>query len=190
MKKIAYIRHGRDERTVLVGVSSEGETVCCKITAGEYSELDFLGLGCELSEEEFKILFDLDEKHRAMKKALSLLSYSDKNERTLFIRLRQAGFSRDAASEAVRTAVGLGYVDEERQLERLILAEHSKLSGRRLILGKLCAKGYKSADIERVTERLCEEGELDFASSFERLCEKRGAKSDEERLGLKYKYGY
>ena len=50
--------------------------------------------------------------------------------------------------------------------------------------------GWKSADIERVTERLCEEGELDFAAAFERLCEKKGAKSDEERLGLKYKYGY
>ena len=85
----------------------------------------------------------------------------------------------------------LGYIDERRQIERAVLSEANRsLRGRSYITKKLISKGYSSADISEVTDELISRGELDFSASFELLCEKKGATTDEERRALLYKYGY
>ena len=134
-----------------------------------------------------------DEEYRAKKKALSLLSYSDKNESGLKRRLAQLGFSRDVAERTAEEMVNLGYIDEGRQLERIILNEANvKLRGPMKILPTLIGKGYSSADVKRVMTELTERGEIDFKKNAKRLLEKRLPDCDdgEEIKKLLYRNGY
>ena len=190
MYKIVYLRSDKEGKRLRLGVIVDGETVSLRLTEAEYLDMGSPAVGCELGDGELSELRALDERHRALNKALSLLSYSDKNERTLLMRLLNCGFSRESAREAVRTCVSLGYINEERQLQRLVVAEWRKLYGRRAIVARLCAKSYSRADIERTVDELEGAGEIDFSESFRRLCEKYGSHEGEQLLKLKYKYGY
>lgn len=133
-----------------------------------------------------------DECYRAVKKALSLLSFSDNSKSALKRKLTLSGFSRDASSYAVDYAVSLGYINELDALKRLVAREASTLTGPRKICAKLVAKGYSASDVRRALKELTESCEIDFEDNFARLKEKRlveGA-SDEEIRKLKFKFGY
>ena len=89
--------------------------------------------------------------------------------------------------------IGLGYINETRQLERLIENEANvKLLGRRKIFEKLISKGYKKGEIELVLEELISQGIVDFEKSGQKLIEKKihAAASEEEIRSLLYKNGY
>jgi len=147
--------------------------------------------GGEISDGELHILLSEDEEHRAVAKALSLLSYSDKSARALYLRLLREGFSREAATRALDYCRNMGYIRERDQLARLIVREANvNLRGPRYIREKLAAKGYSRADIDGVTEELVESGEVDFSQNLDRLCQKHGAKDEQERRALAYKYGF
>ena len=140
-----------------------------------------------------EIIKRYDEEYRAKKKALSLLSYSDKNESGLKRRLSQAGFSKDVSEKCVEEMVSLGYIDEERQLRRIILNEANvKLRGPMKILPLLIGKGYSSEDIRRVMHELSDSGEIDFRANAKRLLEKRGVErtDTEEVKKILYRNGY
>jgi asparagine synthetase B (glutamine-hydrolysing) len=49
---------------------------------------------------------------------------------------------------------------------------------------------YNTEDIRICMSKLTENGEINFADSFSRLCQKRGASDDEEKKALAYKFGY
>jgi SOS response regulatory protein OraA/RecX len=149
--------------------------------------------GTAFTDEELSLIKSEDERIRATKKALSLLSYSDNNEKALVTKLHRAGFSRDIAVGVSEEMVRLGYIDESRQLERLILREANiSLSGFGKLLPKLIAKGYSSENIKKITHRLAESGEIDFKENARRLIEKKLPEnaSREEKKKLLYKNGY
>ena len=134
-----------------------------------------------------------DEYYRAKRKALSLLAFSDKNEKELTRKLVSFGFSLEVSKGCAEEMVRCGYIDESRQLQRIILLEANvKLFGYSKIRARLVAKGYSPEDIRRVTGELVSSGEIDFNCNAKRLVEKKlseGASVDEKKK-LLYKNGY
>ena len=124
---------------------------------------DFLGA------DKFEALEFAEECSNAAIKAVSLLAFGDNTAKKLSDKLRQKGFSRDAAAEAVRFCVEKRYIDEEDQLKRLmeLLCEKKKY-GLRRIRQEVWQKGFS----EEVLKAHFEENaaELDFdAAVFERV---------------------
>ena len=192
MSRLLYIRDAGNS-LLLLGIDEEGECVRYTVSRVLYSELGSPSRGEILGEEIMDAVRSYDERHRAKKKALSLLSYSDKNEATLRRRLNAGGFSRELSADVAREMVGLGYINEERQLERLILNEANvKLKGPMKILPTLVGKGYLSQDVKRVMYALIEAGEIDFKKNARILANKRLPHCDdsEEVKKLLYRNGY
>ena len=107
------------------------------------------------------------------------------------MKLLRAGFSRSVAEECIEECLRLGYIDERRQIERAVLNEANRsLRGKAYIVRKLASKGYSASEVGEITDELVSAGEIDFGENFERLCEKKGALSQEARRALLYKYGY
>ena len=192
MAKLLYIRDA-GKALLLLGISEEGECARYTVSRALYSEIGSPLKGQEISDEVMDAVRDYDAYHRAKKKALSLLSYSDKNELTLRRRLAADGFASELAADVAREMVSLGYVNEERQLERLILGEANvKLRGPMKIISTLAGKGYSSEDIRRVLRILIDKGEIDFKANAKRLIEKRlpGCDDGDEVKKLLYRNGY
>lgn len=191
MAKIVYVKTGVTKGRVLIGIDSDGESRSYSVTEETYVAIGAPTRYTELSDRDFDTVCAEDERYRTMKRAVSILAASDKSAYTVKTKLYQAGFSRESIDEAVCECIGRGYIDEQRQLRRLIEKEANEaLRGRFYIKRKLLSKGYRGADIDRVTAELTDEGEVDFRVNFERLCEKKGAISDEEKRVLAYKFGY
>ena len=189
--KVIYIRDSRSRGYLRLGLSDGEEKIEYTVSESEYRELGSPLIGDEFFDIERIEICDM--RYRARLSALRILSYGDNNEKTLKRKLVSKGISFEIASEICCEMVGLGYVNENRQLEKLILAEANvKLSGRKRIFQKLFAKGYKKEDITRALELLISSGEVDFGASRENLIEKKfpdGATQEEVRA-LLYKYGY
>lgn len=193
MHELLYIKKQEKSNLLLLGISEEGESARYTVSEAVYSSLGRPLRGATFTDEEMAEVVYADEEYRARKKALSLLALADNNERNLRLKLLHYGIRREIADEVVAEMVGRGYVNEERQLERLVLAEATeKLYGKRKILMRLVAKGYSASDIKNVIHRFEESGEIDFAKNKERLIERRlGDCSDTEEIKkLLYKYGY
>lgn len=189
--KILYIKEGVSKGRVLIGVDDGEDVKALSVTESTYLAIGAPTRYTELLQRDLDSLITEDERYRAMKKAVSILAASDKSSYTLKMKLYQAGFSRESADEAVNECIGRGYIDEDRQLRRLIEREaNESLRGRFYIKRKLVSKGYRGADIDRIINELTDIGEVDFDANFERLAEKKGALDDEARLALKYKFGY
>ena len=190
--RLAYVKEIKNTHLLTLGIDGDGESVRFTVSASVYASLGRPAVGEELSEHVYAELSYADELYRAEKKALSLLSFADNNERTLLQKLLRAGFCRDVARSVCERMVMLGYVDEERQLERLILkAANEALLAERRICEKLRAKGYASSLVDRVMSRLVCSGEIDFSENKERLLSRLpDDATDEERIKLLYKHGY
>jgi regulatory protein len=124
---------------------------------------DFLGA------DKFEALEFAEECSNAAIKAVSLLAFGDNTAKKLSDKLRQKGFSRDAAAEAVRFCVEKRYIDEEDQLKRMmeLLCERKKY-GLRRIRQEVWQKGFS----EEVLKAHFEENaaELDFdAAVYDRV---------------------
>ncbi|MBR7117554.1 MAG: RecX family transcriptional regulator [Clostridia bacterium] len=187
--KVLFIREMENKR-IRIGIG-DGDDVC-RYTLSALT-LSRLGLvrGMEIDEEMLSEIETEDASYRALKKALSLLSYGDNTAHGLFLKLLRAGFSREISEEAVAECQRLGYIDERRQLRSLILNDANRsLYGPAYILRRLGSKGYKTADIREITDELIKDGEIDFTKNFKLLCEKRGATDPNVRYALLYKYGY
>ena len=189
--KIAYIKEGAAKGRVLIGIEDDSGIHAFSVTVATYMAIGAPSRYSELNERDADAVRSEDERYRAMKKAVSILAASDKSAYTLRSKLRQGGFSRESADEAINECVARGYIDEDRQLRRFIEREaNESLRGRFYIKRKLSAKGYRGADIDRITRELVESGEIDFKANFERAAEKKGAYTEEERRALSYKLGY
>ena len=186
VKYIKQLKNGR----VSVGVDECGEVRVYSISSLAYSSMCFV-VGGELSDDELSELSRLDSMYRAIKKALSLLSYSDKNKKELYLRLVRDGHSRENARLAVEYCLERGYINEDDQLERLVLREANvNLRGPRYIREKLGAKGYSRDGIDSAIDLLVESGQIDFVINFDILCDKKGVTDPAERRALAYKYGF
>ena len=187
--KIAYIRPTKTKR-VRIGVECEGETLSYSISENTYVSLSLVR-GGDVDEDMLSVIREDDEGYRAMAKALSLLSYGDNTKSALYMKLLRSGFGKDVASDTVRECVRLGYIDERRQIARLVELEATRaLRGREAIVKKLVGKGYRISDVLSVIDELSDAGTIDFARSFRELCKKHGAETAEERARLAYKCGF
>ena len=108
------------------------------------------------------------------------------------MKLQKAGFGRELCDRVVSEMVSLGYIDEKRQLERLITVEaNGKLRGPLRIIPALGNKGYSSSDIRAVMHELTESGEVDFRRNAKILLDKKLPVADpEEKKKFLYKNGY
>ena len=162
------------------------------ISEGTYREIGCPLSGEEINEENLYTLVFEDEKRRALQKTLNILTFADNNKRALTQKLLRAGFSRDAVDYAIKECVMLGYVDEDRQAEHLVMKYASELLGPYKIAAKLAAKYYPSSTTARAMRRLEERGELDFKKNKAELLSQKLDKdaSYDEKMKLLYKYGY
>lgn len=191
--KILSVRTKEKKSTLIViEIEADGKSKKYTVSEGTYRKV-----GCPLSGEiiDGEALFAVerdDEQRRAMAKALSLLSYADNNEKTLYTKLLRAGFGKETAKFATEECVRLGYVDERRQIERIILRSAAELIGPYKIITRLLTKGYSRALSFEILEELRQSGEIDFASMRDALLQSKlpeGATPLEKRK-LLHRYGY
>ena len=133
----------------------------------------FLGnppnIGDFLGAETFEALEFAEECSNAAIKAVSVLAFGDNTARKLSDKLRQKGFSKEAAAEAVRFCVEKRYINEEDHLRRLMeqLCERKKY-GLRRIRQEVFQKGFSDETVKAVFEEAA--ASLDFeAAVYERV---------------------
>ena len=191
MKTLKAIREIGDKGLLSLAIGGEESanyTLCSRV----YLEIGSPSVGDALTDEQIYLIREYDEYFRAKKKALSILAYADNNRRNLALKLSKAGFSRELCDRVVSEMVSLGYIDEKRQLERLITVEaNGKLRGPLRIIPVLANKGYSSSDIREVMHELTESGEVDFRRNAKILLDKKLPVADpEEKKKFLYKNGY
>lgn len=191
MSKVLFVKPIPDKKRVQIGVLVDEDKCTYTLTELTYKTLGCFSAGTEISSSDLDTLRFEDEYLRALKKASSYLSLSDKSKYELKMKLIRQGFSREASDIALERLCALGYLDEDRQLKRAVEREANyNLRGRYYIKRKLSAKGYSSSAISRAIDELVESGEIDFNSNLKSLIEKKGVTDLEERLALEYRYGY
>ena len=193
MTTLKFIREVKDSRLLLLGIAEEGESDRYTVNAATLEAIGNPTVGAELNERQMSAIKYTDELIRAKKKALSILAYADNNRRNLSAKLYRAGFCREIIAQVCEEMISLGYVDERRQLERIILCEaNDKLRGPRKIIPALISKGFSSSDISAVMHRLVDEGEIDFSANARLLVKKKLPDNFdvEEKKKLLYKNGF
>lgn len=191
MKTLKSIREVNDKGLLSLAIGGE-ESANYTVNAVLYAEIGSPSVGEALTDEQIYLIREYDEYFRAKKKALSILAYADNNRRNLALKLSKVGFSRELCDRVVAEMVSLGYIDEKRQLERLITVEaNGKLRGPLRIIPALVNKGYSSSDIREVMHELTESGEVDFRRNAKILLDKKLPVADpEEKKKFLYKNGY
>ena len=121
-------------------------------------------VGDFLSAERFESLEFAEECSNAAIKAVSFLSYGDNTAKKLSEKLRQKGFSRESAAEAVRFCVEKRYINEEDQLRRLMeqLCDRKRY-GLRRIRQEVFQKGFSDETVRAVFEECASELDFDAA---------------------------
>ena len=191
MIKILSIKETK-EKNILSLLIFKGEDTSRYTLDSAFVKTMQLSPGDEITEEMLSEISSRAEYVGAKRRALSILSYADNSKATLRQKLRQAGVGRECAERVTEEMVSLGYIDEHRQLERLVsrLAGES-LFGPKKIMARLVSKGYAGASVRQAMRLLTERGEVDFAESRRLLLEKYGVSDGtEEASKLLYKNGY
>lgn len=193
MASLIFVRDAKETNLLLLGISEEGESARYTVNLSTYREIGAPSAGDELDGEQLAAVKYTDELLRAKKKALNILAFADNNKRTLSVKLYRAGFGREITEAVVTEMVERGYINESRQLERLILNEANvKLRGPGRIIPALVAKGFSSSDIREALSALESSGEIDFSRNARLLLEKKlsdDADEDEAKKIL-FKNGY
>ena len=159
------------------------------LSDGQYDALGRPDACEKISDDDFQRISEGDEYNRAKKKALNILSFGDNSERELKLKLSRAGISRRMAECITGEMKKLGYVNEERQLLRLIESEaNGKLRGPKKIFSHLSGKGYPGELIKSIMRRLEIEGKINFEENKKSLLE--NVTDSEEKRKLLYKFGY
>ncbi len=192
MATLKFVRQIKDTKLLLLGIVEEGESATYTVTLETYENIGSLSAGDFVDEVTLASIKYTDEYIRAKKKALNILAFADNNIRQLTEKLRRAGFKKEIAQGVCEEMVALGYINELRQLEIIVLNEANiKLRGPVKIMASLSAKGYNSRDIIAAINNLTERGELDFKRNAELLLEKKMTSYDEdEKKKILYKNGY
>ena len=127
-----------------------------------------------LGAEKFEALEFAESCSNAAIRAVNFLAYGDNTAKKLSDKLRQKGFSREAAAEAVRFCVEKRYIDEEDQLRRLmeLLCEKKKY-GLRRIRQEVYNKGFSEDTVKAVFEECA--SSLDFDAAVEDRVRRLGA---------------
>ena len=193
MATLRFVRDAKDSHLLLLGIVEEGESAHYTVNLSTLRAIGTPSAGDELDEGQMSAIRYTDQLLRAKKKALSILAYADNNRKTLAMKLSRAGFSREIVDAVCREMVESGYINERRQLERLILDEaNRKLRGPLRIIPGLVTKGYSSSDVREVLSSLVDSGEIDFNANARLLLEKKlPDQADEEKAKkILYKNGF
>ena len=193
MATLRSVREIKDSHLLLLGIAEEGESANYTVNIACFEAIGSPSVGDELDGGQLSAIRYTDELIRAKKKALSILAFADNNKKNLTAKLYRAGFKREIIDEVCSQMVELGYIDELRQLERVILVEaNSKLRGPRKIIPALAVKGFATSDISSVMHRLVDSGEIDFSKNARQLIKKKlpDVSDVEEKRKLLYKNGY
>jgi SOS response regulatory protein OraA/RecX len=191
MLRISYVKDSRIKGYITLGMVTDDGSMSLTVSKITYSSIGSPVRGGYIDDDVIDELRREDEEFRALRRALSILSYADNSRRTLEMKLRRAGFSRESCEAAARECISHGYINEDEQIARFIEREANiNLRGSAYIRAKLVGKGYSSSDIDRVLQRLTDSCEVDFYKNFESLCDRRGITDKQERMALAYKYGY
>lgn len=193
MTTLKYVREIKDSRLLLLGLTEEGESARYTVNCATYEDIGSPAVGDELDVAQLSAIKHTDEYIRAKKKALNILAYTDNSKKNLASKLYHAGFEKEIVSDTIAEMESYGYVNEQRQLERIIIREaNEKLRGPKKIMAFAMAKGYASSDIREVMHRLVDAGEIDFSKNAKRLIDKKlSCDADgEEKKKLLYKNGF
>ena len=194
--KLLSIRPARAKgylRLVISGIEDFIGDIDFTVSEAEYNNAGSPLVGDELTVKQYKLLADSNDRYHAKKSALSILSYGDNSKSRLVRKLREKGIGSHIADEVAREMVSLGYLNEARQIARLIQNEANiSLRGPRLIISRLCAKGYQRAEVIRIMGELKDSGEVDFSEVKARLISRRLPEdaTEEEIKKLLYKNGF
>ena len=190
---VIYIRAARTRGYLRIGVSDGEKEHSFTVSESEYKAAGSPLSRDNLTRESYNTLFIADMRYNARLRATRILSYGDNSEKRLTEKLVFSGISRDVATEVTHEMVSLGYINSERQLERLVTSEvNIKLNGPRKIIPRLVAKGYSRSDIQNMIDELLRQGIIDFDAAREKLIKsKLGDDADSEEIKkLLYKNGY
>ena len=193
MATLKYIREAKDSHLLLLGIVEEGESANYTVNAVTFRDIGSPTVGEELDSSQMSAILYMDQLLRCKKKALNILAYADNNRRSLSMKLTRAGFSREIVSIVCDEMVERGYINEQRQLERIVLDEaNRKLRGPLRIIPALISKGYSSVQIKKVISELVELGEIDFRKNARLLLEKKllDPTDEDEAKKILYKNGY
>ena len=188
--KIVFIRAARTKGYLTIRLTDGEENIDFTVSERDYADAGSPCVADSLTRDALSALKLADMRYRARLKASRVLAYGDNSERMLVVKLVRAGISKEIAEETAREMVMRGYVNNVRQLERLIVNEVARLSGPRKFIPKLIAKGYSRSDIDIALDELIARGEIDLGSAREALIKKYGAPSCEERCAILYKHGF
>lgn len=189
--KLKSIRKSNAKGYLILCVGDEKSSENFAVSEKQYLAIGSPRVNGELSEDAFYLLNSYKEYNLAEKRALGILSYGDNSEKQLINKLFRAGFSKKTAEAVTVRMKELSYIDEEKQLRRLIAAEvNSNLSGPKKYTAKLYAKGYSVSKIKSVTEELIVSGEIDFEAVKEKLIKKHSPENQDEKRKLLYKFGF
>lgn len=192
--KLLSIRNSKSRGYITISLLGDGgERESFTVRESEHRALGEPLSGDKIDTDTYLGLKSADERYRARRAALRILAYSDNSERTLSDKLRSRGISRECAMEISREMVSYGYLDEARQLSRLIISEERerKLS-RASLTARLMKKGYSRERIDIAIDELILSGEVDFDSvraTLVRELSEKGLDAPEIRKAL-YKRGF
>ena len=167
------------------------------VSAEMFFELGFsvnFGGEKELSREKYEEITALAERHAAVKRGLSILSFGDNTKKGLAGKLRTKGFSRTAAEEAAEYLASAGYINEAESAKLLArdMAE-KKLYGAKRIAAALFEKGFSREAINAAADEV----ELDFAEICRKRIEKMGGRelfsakeTKQKALAALMRYGF
>lgn len=188
---VVSVKSSKSGNSVKIEVKVGSENKIFTVSDGTYREI-----GCPLSDEviDTDTLVAVEKESRrlkALQKALRILSFADNNRKNLQRKLIAAGFTKEESDYALGECLKKGFIDEDRQLLRLIekMANSDRI-GPYKISAKLAAKGYSPFDIRRIMTFLSESGDIDFKKNANALFEKLRPESYDEKQKILYKYGY
>ena len=131
-----------------------------------------------------------EEKKRARKKAMRLLERMDRTEKGLKEKLTQAGFSGEAAEDAVSYVKEYGYINDQRYAENYIFSRIREKSRQR-IFQELYQKGVARETAEKAWETVFSLEQPDERELLRSTVEKKyapGTELDEKQMRRLYGY--
>ena len=162
----------------------------------EVSKEDYLSIGEpregeEILDEEISVITRISDEKEAFDRALHIVAFGDNSYREMCEKLMQRGFSRSVCDTAIEKLKSLGYIDEDRQLRRLIeYTAKEKLIGIKKLVPLLVSKGYSSSDVVRIVGECEKDGNIDFNEIRKSLIDKYSPGDEKEKRLLLYKHGF
>ena len=188
--KIVFIKSAKTKGYLRLRLSDGEETVDLTVSEREYADAGSPLVSDSVTRDTVSALKLADMRYRAYQKAIRVLEYGDNSKKMLYLKLTRAGISPSVAEQTTREMVMRGFINDHRQLERLIANEVRMLRGPMKFIPKLISKGDSRGDVEIAIDELSERGEIDLDAARRELLSKAGELSEEERAKLLYKNGF